>query len=159
MTLTDVPLIRLDGRAEQLSDYSGQVLLIVNVASRCGFAPQYEALERLHRTYQRHGFSVLGFPCTQFAQELKDSSAIADYCSSTWGVTFPMFETTKVNGRHKHPLFAQLHRAKDPAGLAGPVLWNFEKFVVTPEEVSRFRSPTSPDDSRIVELIERSLPS
>lgn len=158
-TLNDIALTRIDGSAESIGDYAGQVLLVVNVASRCGFAPQYEQLEELQRTYGNHGFSVLGFPSNQFAQELKTADAIEEYCQATWGVTFPMFEKTKVNGRHKHPLFAELHRAKDPSGRGGRVMWNFEKFLILPNgEMHRFRSATLPDDPQIVELIERALP-
>lgn len=157
--LHDIPLTRLDGSPERLSDYEGKVLLVVNVASRCGYAPQYEQLEELQRTYASHGFSVLGFPSNQFAQELKSADAIDQYCSATWGVTFPMFQTTRVNGRSRHPLFAQLHDVKDPAGRSGRVRWNFEKFLILPNgELHRFRSKTRPDDRSIVELIEGALP-
>jgi len=158
-SLHDIPLTRLDGTAERLGDYSDKVLLVVNVASRCGFAPQYKQLEELQRTYGSHGFSVLGFPSNQFAQELKSAEAIEEYCSTTWGTTFPIFEKTKVNGKSKHPLFEALHKAKDPSGRAGAVLWNFEKFLILPSgEMHRFRSTTSPDDPQIVELIEDALP-
>src|SRR5690554_6004746 len=157
-SLHDIPLTRLDGTAERLGDYAGKVLLVVNVASRCGFAPQYKQLEELQRTYGSHGFSVLGFPSNQFAQELKSAEAIEEYCSTTWDVTFPIFETTKVNGRSKHPLFSLLHQAKDLAGRDGRVKWNFEKFLILPNgEMHRFRSATLPDDRSIVELIEGAL--
>lgn len=158
-TLGDITLTRLNGGTERLGDYAGKVLLVVNVASRCGYSPQYEQLEELQRTYGNHGFSVLGFPSNQFAQELKSADAIEEYCSATWGVTFPMFERTKVNGRSKHPLFAALHQAKDPAGRSGAVRWNFEKFLILPDgEMHRFRSSTSPEDPQLVELIEKALP-
>ncbi|MHA6695323.1 glutathione peroxidase [Homoserinimonas sp. A520] len=158
-TLTDLPLTRLDGTPERLSDYDGKVLLVVNVASRCGYAPQYEQLEELQRTYASHGFSVLGFPSNQFAQELKSADAIEQYCSATWGVTFPMFETTRVNGRSRHPLFSALHQVKDQADRKGRVRWNFEKFLILPNgDMHRFRSKTLPDDPAIVELIEHALP-
>ena len=158
-TLADIPLTRIDGTPERLSDYEGKVLLVVNVASRCGFSPQYEQLEELQRTYANHGFTVLGFPSNQFAQELRSGEAIEEYCSTTWGVTFPMFEKTRVNGRSMHPLFAALHQAEDPAGRSGKVKWNFEKFVILPNgETHRFRSATRPDDPAIVALIESALP-
>jgi glutathione peroxidase len=158
-TLADISLTRIDGTPERLSDYDGKVLLVVNVASRCGFSPQYEQLEELQRTYANHGFTVLGFPSNQFAQELKSGEAIEEYCSTTWGVTFPMFEKTRVNGRSMHPLFAALHEAKDPAGRSGKVKWNFEKFLILPNgDMHRFRSATVPDDPAIVELIESALP-
>lgn len=159
ISLHDIPLTRLDGTAERLSDYSDKVLLIVNVASRCGFSPQYQQLEELQRTYAGHGFSVLGFPSNQFAQELKSADAIEEYCRTTWGTTFPMFEKTKVNGRARHPLFSLLHEAKDPEGRSGRVKWNFEKFLILRSgALHRFRSATPPDDPRIIELIEGALP-
>lgn len=158
-TLHDIPLTRLDGTPELLADYADKVLLVVNVASRCGYARQYEQLETLQRTYASHGFSVLGFPSNQFAQELKSADAIDEYCRVTWGTTFPIFETTKVNGRHQHPLFSLLHQVKDQAGRSGRVRWNFEKFLILPNgEMHRFRSKTRPDDRSIVELIEGALP-
>jgi glutathione peroxidase len=158
-TLHDIELTRIDGGTETLSDYADKVLLVVNVASRCGYAPQYEQLEELQRTYGSHGFSVLGFPSNQFAQELKTAEAIEDYCQATWGVTFPMFEKTRVNGKSAHPLFAALHSAQDADGRSGRVRWNFEKFLMLPNgEVHRFRSATRPDDPQIVELIEGALP-
>ncbi|PWB98284.1 glutathione peroxidase [Salinibacterium hongtaonis] len=157
--LADIPLTRIDGTSAKFGDYADGPVLVVNVASRCGLAPQYEQLEELQQKYGERGFTVLGFPSNQFAQELKTSEDISEYCSTTWGVTFPMFEKTKVNGRHKHPLYAELHRAKDPSGLAGPVVWNFEKFLVLPSgEVRRFRPTTKPDDPAIVDLIEANLP-
>ncbi|MEX1079541.1 MAG: glutathione peroxidase [Homoserinimonas sp.] len=158
-TLNDIQLTRLDGTPERLGDYADKVILAVNVASRCGHTPQYEQLEELQRTYANHGFTVLGFPSNQFRQELKSADAIDDYCSTTWGVTFPMFEATKVNGRSRHPLFSLLHRAKDPSGRGGRVRWNFEKFLILPNgDMHRFRSKTLPDDRSIVELIEGALP-
>lgn len=156
--LNDIDLVRIDGTSEKFDDYADKVTLVVNVASRCGLAPQYEQLEELQKKYGDRGFTVLGFPSNQFAQELKNSEDIEEYCSTTWGVTFPMFEKIKVNGGHKHPLYSQLHKAKDPMGLAGPVLWNFEKFLVLPGgEVHRFRSTTKPDAPEIVSLIEGAL--
>ena len=159
-TLTDIPLTSIDGTTTSMSDYDGKVLLVVNVASRCGFAPQYEKLEELQKTYGDRGFSVLGFPSNQFLQELGSADAIKEYCSTTWGVTFPMFEKTKVNGRNAHPLYQELVKSTDAAGKAGKVKWNFEKFVITPDgEVHRFRTAVEPDDPAIVSLIEGSLPA
>ena len=158
MTLSDHPLTRIDGTTETFGDYADKVVLIVNVASRCGLAPQYEQLEELQKKYGDRGFTVLGFPSNQFAQELKTSDDIEEYCSTTWGVTFPMFEKIKVNGLNKHPLYAELHKTKDSSGLGGPVLWNFEKFLVLPGgEVHRFRSTTKPDSPEIVSLIEGAI--
>ena len=159
MTLHDIPLTTLDGTPTNLNAYAGKVLLIVNVASRCGLSPQYEQLEALQKTYEGRGFTVLGFPSNQFFQELKNSDDIAEYCSMTWGVTFPMFEKVKVNGKTRHPLYAELTKAKDDDGKAGNVKWNFEKFLVLPNgEIHRFRPPVKPDDPSIVTLIEANLP-
>ena len=158
-TLNDIPLTTIGGRHASLGEYAGDVKLIVNVASRCGLAPQYEQLEELQRTYGDRGFTVLGFPSNQFLQELGSSEAIQDYCSATWGVTFPMFETIRVNGRNRHPLYSELTRHPDADGKAGRITWNFEKFLVTPGgEVHRFRPTTRPDAPEVIERIERSLP-
>jgi glutathione peroxidase len=160
VTLTDIPLTTIDGGETTLAEFDNKVLLIVNVASRCGLAPQYEKLEALQKTYGDRGFTVLGFPSNQFLQELGSDEAIKEYCSTTWGVTFPMFEKVRVNGRNQHPLYAELVKTPDAAGKAGKVKWNFEKFVITPAgEVHRFRPTTEPDAPEIVELIEGSLPA
>jgi glutathione peroxidase len=158
--LGTIPLTTIDGASTSLADLGDKVYLIVNVASRCGFAPQYKKLEELQKTYEKRGFSVLGFPSNQFLQELSTDVAIKEYCSTTWGVTFPMFEKTRVNGKNAHPLYAELTKAPDSAGKAGKVKWNFEKFVITREgEVHRFRPTTQPDAPEIVTLIEASLPT
>ena len=158
-TIDDMPLTTIRGDETSLAEYRDKVLLVVNVASRCGYSPQYEQLEELQRTYGDRGFSVLGFPSNQFLQELGSSEAIEDYCSTTWGVTFPMFEKVRGNGRGAHPLFQALAEAPDDDGKAGRVKWNFEKFLITPAgEVRRFRSDVVPDDPRVVEAIEEALP-
>jgi glutathione peroxidase len=155
----DVPLTMLNGEPRNLSEFKGQVLLIVNVASRCGLTPQYEQLEKLQKKYQDRGFTVLGVPSGSFMQELKDNEAIDEYCSATWGITFPMTQKADVNGRKRHELYKQLVKTKDSMGLAGPVLWNFEKYLVLPNgEIHRFRPNMLPDDEKIVELIEANLP-
>ncbi|MFM6981626.1 MAG: glutathione peroxidase [Microbacteriaceae bacterium] len=155
----DIPVVTLKGEATTLSPYRGNVLLIVNVASRCGLSPQYAELEELQKLYGPRGFTVLGFPSNQFFQELGQAESIAEYCSTTWGVTFPMFDKIKVNGRNRHPLYAELTKATDPTGSAGNVRWNFEKFVVLPDgSVHRFRPTTVPSDPAIVSLIEDHLP-
>jgi glutathione peroxidase len=160
MTLNEIPLTTIDGASTSLAAYDGKVKLIVNVASRCGLAPQYEKLEQLQKTYAERGFTVLGFPSNQFLQELSTEDAIKEYCSTTWGVTFPMFEKIRVNGKSQHPLYAELTKTPDAEGKAGKVKWNFEKFVITPAgEVHRFRPTTEPDAPEIVELIESSLPA
>jgi glutathione peroxidase len=155
----DVPLTMLNGQPKNLAEFKGQVLLIVNVASRCGLSPQYEQLELLQKKYQDRGFTVLGVPSGSFMQELKDSESINEYCSTTWGVTFPMTEKADVNGRKRHALYKQLVKTKDANGLAGPVLWNFEKYLVLPNgKIHRFRPNMVPDDEKIVALIEANLP-
>ncbi|RYV51668.1 glutathione peroxidase [Pengzhenrongella frigida] len=160
MTLNDIPLTTIDGESTSLAQYSDQVKLIVNVASRCGLAPQYKKLEELQKTYGDRGFTVLGFPSNQFLQELGSDEAIKEFCSLTYGVTFPMFERIKVNGKSQHPLYAELTKTPDANGKAGRVKWNFEKFVVTPDgTVHRFRPTTEPDAPEILQLIEASLPA
>lgn len=159
MKTLDFELTMLDGKPANFSDFAGKVVLVVNVASRCGLTPQYEALEALHKKYADRGFTVLGVPSNQFLQELKKSEDISEYCSTTWGVTFPMTEKAKVNGKNSHPLYKVLTETKDSSGVAGPVAWNFEKFVVLPNgEIHRFRPTVKPDAPEIVALIEANLP-
>ena len=157
--LTNQTLTMLDGTTKELSDYQGQLLMVVNVASRCGLAPQYETLEALQKKYSSRGFTVLGVPSGSFMQELKNSEDISEYCSTTWGITFPMLEKADVNGRKRHPLYKELVKTKDGMGLAGPVVWNFEKFLVAPDgKIMRFRSQTRPDSDDIIAAIEANLP-
>jgi glutathione peroxidase len=160
VSLYDIPVHRLDGSPADLHDYEERVALVVNVASRCGLTPQYEALERLHERYAGAGFSVLGFPCNQFAgQEPGTAEEIATFCSMTYGVTFPLFEKVEVNGEDRHPLYVELTRAADDAGASGDILWNFEKFLVKGGEVvRRFRPQVQPDAPEVVEAIEANLP-
>lgn len=156
--IRDLPLTTIDGGTTTLAGYADRVLLVVNVASRCGLTPQYEALERLHRTYGPRGFSVLGFPSNQFLQELGSEEEIAEFCTTRYDVTFPLFARIKVNGRGRHPLYGELTRAPDATGKSGRVRWNFEKFVVTPDDrVFRFRPTTVPDDPAVVSVIESEL--
>ena len=158
--LASTPLTLLDGRVTTFGEFAGKVVLVVNVASRCGLAPQYAGLEQLQQTYGDRGFTVLGLPSNQFLQELSSEEKIAEYCSTTWGVTFPMTEKVKVNGKNRHPLYAELVQAPDAHGMAGPVTWNFEKFLVLPTgEVHRFRPNVKPDAPEIVALIEANLPA
>ena len=134
--------------------------MVVNVASRCGLTPQYEALEELQKKYQDRGFTVIGVPSGSFKQELKEDDQIAEYCSTTWGISFPMLQKAEVNGRKRHPLYKELVKAKDSKGMAGPVMWNFEKFLVTPTgQILRFRPTTKPDAEEIINAIEANLPS
>ena len=159
MDISTIPLTTIDGSATSLDAYAGDVKLIVNVASRCGLSPQYAKLEDLQRSYADRGFTVLGFPSNQFKQELDSEAEIAEYCSATWGVTFPMFERVAVNGPERHPLYAELTQAEDAEGAAGDVQWNFEKFLVLPGgDVHRFRPSVEPDAPQIVALIESTLP-
>lgn len=160
MELTEIELTMLNGQKTTFAEFAGNVVLAVNVASRCGLSPQYEKLEALQKTYGARGFTVLGFPSNQFLQELGSSDAISDYCSTTWGVTFPMTEKVKVNGRSAHPFYSALTTSKDASGKSGRILWNFEKFLILPNgQVHRFRPTVQPDDPEIIELIERNLPA
>ena len=159
MDLYDIPFRQMDGSTTSLAQHRDDVVLIVNVASRCGLAPQYATLEAMHEKYQDRGFTVLGFPSNQFLQELSTNDAVAQFCSTTYGVTFPVLDRVMVNGRHEHPLYTELKRTKDSEGKAGRVTWNFEKFVVLPGgEVHRFRPKTVPDDPAILDVIETHLP-
>jgi glutathione peroxidase len=159
MSIRDIPITTIDGVDTSLSEYSDKAVLIVNVASRCGLSPQYEKLEELQRTYGDQGFSVLGFPSNQFLQELGSETAIKEYCSTTWGITFPLFERVRVNGRSQHPLYTELTKTPDGAGKAGRIIWNFEKFLVSPsDEVRRFRPTTEPDAPEVITAIESVLP-
>jgi glutathione peroxidase len=138
------------------------VLLIVNVASKCGLTPQYETLESLQRTYADHGFSVLGFPCNQFGgQEPGSAEEIQTFCSATYGVSFPLYEKIDVNGQSRHPLYAELTEVPDAAGEAGDITWNFEKFLVgrDGDVVARFRPRTTPDDPAVLQALELELTS
>lgn len=159
--LRDIPFVTADGGTARLADYDDKVVLVVNVASKCGFTPQYEQLEQLQRTYGEHGFTVLGFPCNQFmGQEPGSMEEILEYCSTTWGVTFPVFDKIKVNGSHAAPLYKALKKSENPEGVKGAVKWNFEKFIVTPDgRVHRFRPQTKPDDPAVVSVIEAALPA
>lgn len=160
-SLRDIPFTTADGDTATLADYGDGVVLVVNVASKCGLTPQYEQLEQLQKTYGARGFTVIGFPCNQFmGQEPGSMDEILDYCATTWGVSFPVVEKVKVNGSHAAPLYKALKRAKDAEGKRGPVLWNFEKFLLTPDgTVHRFRPITKPDDPAIVAVIESNLVS
>ncbi|GGU61983.1 glutathione peroxidase [Streptomyces albospinus] len=129
MGLYDIPPRTLTGEPASLADYRGKALPVVNVASKCGLPPQYEGLERLQQRFGDHGFSVLGFPSNQFAgQEPGTAEEIATFCSTTYGVSFPLFEKTGVNGERRHPLYAELTGAPDAEGASGDVQWNFEGF-------------------------------
>lgn len=161
MTLYDHPVTALDGGDADLHDYTGRALLIVNVASKCGFTPQYATLEALHDRYAGRGFTVLGFPCNQFGgQEPGSAEEIAEFCAATYGVTFPMFGKIEVNGAGRDSLYSELTTYQDADGKAGDVQWNFEKFLISPvgQVVARFRSRTTPDDPAVTAAIEAQLP-
>ncbi|MBE1874322.1 glutathione peroxidase [Myceligenerans pegani] len=159
MSLYDIPFRRMDGSETTLADHADDVVLVVNVASRCGLTPQYTALEKLQKTYAERGFTVIGFPSNQFFQELSSNEKVAEFCSTTYGVTFPVVDRIKVNGRNTHPLYAELKKTADADGHSGRVRWNFEKFLVLPGgEVRRFTPQTVPDAPEVVETIESHLP-
>ena len=160
MALYDIPIHTLQGDDATLGDYAGRTLLLVNVASKCGLTPQYEGLERLQKTYGDKGFSVIGFPCNQFmGQEPGTSEEIAQFCSATYGVTFPLMEKIEVNGEGRHPIYAELTEKADAEGNAGDITWNFEKFLVAPsgQIVARYRPQVEPEDPAIVGDIEAQL--
>ena len=160
MTLYDNDIAGLDGTPDQLGTQRGKVTLMVNVASRCGLTPQYEGLERVHERYADQGFAVLGFPCNQFmGQEPGTPEEIAEFCSTTYGVTFPMFEKIDVNGNDRHPVYAQLTPNSDGEGYTGDIRWNFEKFLVGADGtvVARFGPQVEPEDAAVIEAIEGAL--
>ncbi|MFM6963575.1 MAG: glutathione peroxidase [Micrococcales bacterium] len=158
MSIRDIEITLIDGTATTLAALGKGPILAVNVASRCGLTPQYEALEALQKKYGPRGFTVVGLPSDQFKQELASNEAVAEYCSMTWGVTFPMTEKIKVNGRGRHELYKTLVKTKDARGLAGPVMWNFEKFLIGADgSITRFRPTTKPDDPKVIEAIEAAL--
>nr|WP_221203869.1 glutathione peroxidase [Modestobacter versicolor] len=158
-----LPLTTLDGEPTTLGDLTGgRAALVVNVASRCGLTPQYGRLEALQQEYAARGFTVVGVPCNQFAgQEPGTAEEISTFCSATYGVTFPMTGKLEVNGAGAAPLYRELTRAPDAAGEAGPVQWNFEKFVLAADGsvVGRFRPATEPDAAEVRAAIEAVLPA
>lgn len=159
MSLYDIPFRRMDGSETTLAAHADDVVLVVNVASRCGLTPQYSALEQLQKTYSGRGFTVIGFPSNQFFQELGSNEKVAEFCSTTYGVTFPVVDRVKVNGRNTHALYAELKKTADADGHTGRVRWNFEKFLVLPGgKVRRFTPQTVPDAPEVVEAIEAHLP-
>ncbi len=160
MGIHDIPLKTLADEDTTLGALEGKTLLVVNVASKCGLTPQYTGLEKLQERYADKGFSVVGFPCNQFAgQEPGTAEEIQTFCSTTYGVSFPLFAKLDVNGESRHPLYAELTKAADEEGAAGDVQWNFEKFLVAPsgEVVGRFRPRTEPEDEVITKAIEAAV--
>ncbi|AFV88347.1 Glutathione peroxidase [Acidipropionibacterium acidipropionici ATCC 4875] len=159
--LKDLPVTTLQGEHTTFGDIVGdRTALVVNVASRCGLSPQYEQLEALQKKYADRGFTVIGFPCRQFlGQELKSERAIEEYCSTTWGVTFPMSARIKVNGSQTDPIYVQLKDfPREEDGKDGRITWNFEKFVVSRDgHVTRFSPTTKPDEPQVINAIEKTL--
>ncbi|HVU00116.1 MAG TPA: glutathione peroxidase [Polyangiaceae bacterium] len=156
----DFEMKTITGERKALGDFSGKAVLVVNVASRCGLTPQYTALEALHRKYAAKGFSVVGFPCNQFAgQEPGTEAEIQTFCSTKYDVTFPLFAKVDVNGEGTSPLYAFLKSEQAPPKGPGDVTWNFEKFLVskTGQVVGRFDPSTTPDDPALVAAVERAL--
>ncbi len=161
--LLDVPITTLHGEQTTLGALTGgKAALVVNVASRCGLTPQYGALEALHEEFADRGFTVIGVPCNQFmGQEPGTAEEIEEFCSATYGVTFPMTEKVEVNGEERHPLYRQLVETPNEKGETGDVQWNFEKFLVGAdgEVVARFRPRTTPDAAEVRAAVESVLPT
>ena len=161
MTIWDAPIHTLAGAPSKLADFRGKALLLVNVASKCGLTPQYTGLEALHEKLAPRGFSVIGFPCNQFGgQEPGSAEQIQTFCSTTYGVTFPMTEKIDVNGAGRHAIYRELTQVADAGGHTGDIRWNFEKFVVSADgsKITRFDPRTAPDDPALVAAIEAGLP-
>lgn len=159
--LTDIALTTLDGRSTTLSELAAGAALVVNVASKCGLTPQYTALEQLAKDYGERGLTVIGVPCNQFmGQEPGSAEEIQTFCSTNYGVTFPLLAKTDVNGDDRHPMYAELTKTPDANGEAGDIQWNFEKFLLAPggEVIHRFRPRTEPDAPEVIEAIEAVLP-
>ncbi len=160
MSIYSTDIASLDGKARALSSLEGKVTLVVNVASKCGLTPQYKQLEQVHTRYNEKGFSVVGVPCNQFlGQEPGTSEEIATFCSTNYGVTFPLTEKIEVNGDNRHPLYAALTPVADSEGESGDIRWNFEKFLVNRngEVVARFHPKTMPDAPEVIAAIEKLL--
>ncbi|WP_167140637.1 glutathione peroxidase [Diaminobutyricimonas sp. TR449] len=158
----DVAIETASGEQTTLEEHQGKVLLIVNVASKCGLTPQYDELQELQRTYGDRGLQVLGFPCNQFAgQEPGTNDEIQAFCRATYGVEFPVFAKIDVNGDDRHPLYDELVKAQDATADAGDVQWNFEKFLIAPDGTvaHRFRPKTVPTDATVIDAIESLLPA
>ena len=160
MSIYATPIARLDGQPNALAAVDGKVTLVVTVASKCGRTPQYEGLEALQKKYADRGFSVLGVPCNQFkGQEPGSAEEIQTFCSTTYGVTFPLTEKIDVNGDGRHPLYAALTPVADAEGASGDIRWNFEKFLVGRDGsvLARFSPMVSPDAPEVAAAIEAAL--
>jgi len=162
MSVYEVEIGGLRGGSADLGQYKGKAALVVNVASKCGLTPQYEGLERLQQRYSDRGFTVIGVPCNQFmGQEPGTPEEIAEFCSTTYGVTFPLTEKVEVNGEGRHPLYQALVGTPDAEGHTGDIRWNFEKFVIAPDGTvaARFAPQTDPEAPEVVSAIEENLPA
>jgi glutathione peroxidase len=162
MALSDHSIHTLDGSDADLSALQGKAVLAVNVASKCGLTPQYAGLEKLQAAYADKGFTVVGFPCNQFmGQEPGTAEEIQTFCSTTYGVTFPMMEKIDVNGDDRHPIYGELTQTADAEGHDGDIRWNFEKFLIGPdgEVKARFAPQVEPEDAQVTAAIEAALPS
>ena len=157
-SIYDIPIKDIDGKDTTLKPYSGQVMLVVNVASKCGFTPQYTGLEAIYKKYSFQGLVVCGFPCNQFlSQEPGTAAEIKDFCTSKYNVTFPMFDKLDVNGKNRHPLYTALAGTNSP--FAGNIKWNFTKFLIgrNGKILKRFGSTTKPDSEEVTKAIEAAL--
>jgi glutathione peroxidase len=156
--ILDLIVKNIDGKEVKLSQYKGKVLLIVNVASKCGYTPQYEGLEKLYEKYKDNGFEILAFPCNDFGgQEPGTTEEIKEFCSTKYNVTFPLFDKIKVIGKEKSPLYERLINSKNVE--QGDIKWNFEKFLIDKngEIVARFRSKVKPESEELISAIEKEL--
>jgi glutathione peroxidase len=161
MSIYDLSIGGLGGAPLDLASLKGKATLVVNVASFCGYTPQYKGLQEIQERYRDRGFTVLGVPCNQFgAQEPGTAEEIQTFCSTNYNVSFPLTEKVEVNGAHRHPLYQALTQKPDTSGKAGDVDWNFEKFLVSPEGevVGRFRSGAAPESAQVTSAIEAVLP-
>ena len=160
MSIYATSISTLDGQPNALANAAGKVTLVVNVASKCGLTPQYEQLEALQKQYAAQGFTVVGVPCNQFmGQEPGTSEEIQIFCSTTYGVTFPLTEKIDVNGEARHALYSALTPVADAEGVDGDIRWNFEKFLVNRDGavVARFHPKTAPDAPEVISAIESAL--
>jgi glutathione peroxidase len=154
----DIPVKDIDGKSTSLAPYKGKVLLVVNVASKCGYTPQYEGLEAIQKKYEAKGFEVLGFPCNQFgSQEPGTNEEIKQFCSSKYNVTFPLFDKIEVNGAGRHPLYNALAGKDSP--YPGDIKWNFNKFLIGRDGkiIKRFDSKSKPESPEVTQAIEAAL--
>ena len=159
--LQNIGVNTLGGAPTSLEEYAGRAVLLVNVASKCGLTPQYTALEQLAKDYADRGLSVVGVPCNQFGgQEPGTAEEIETFCSTSYGVTFPLLEKLEVNGEGRHPLYSELTKTEDASGAAGDIQWNFEKFLIAPDGTvaGRFRPRTEPDAPEVLAAIDKVLP-